>query len=189
MNQNDLFCNAAEQQGVCGGGVAPAHHHNGLAPVKHPVTGGAVGHAPAHQRLLVVHTQLSWVGSGGKNDCLAQKGPLAGLQHLGAGGEIQPLHLGVLGPRAEPPRLGLHLLRQGEAVYTVLKAGVVVDLLGQRHLSPGGQLLQDQRVQARPRGVEGGGIAAGPSADDDHIVNVAVCHGNCLLLTPRVFPE
>ena len=60
--------------------------------------------------------------------------------------EIHALHLGICAFGAETLRLPLHLLRQGEAVDSILKTGIVVDLLRQGHLPAGRELLQHQML-------------------------------------------
>ncbi len=55
------FCHAAEKEGICRGGIPAAHHDYRFALVKHPVAGGAVGHAPAHQLRLSGNAQRSGV--------------------------------------------------------------------------------------------------------------------------------
>ena len=184
MDQNHLFRDAAQQQGVLRRGVAAAHHHNGLALVAHAVAGGAVGHAPPGEGRLIFQPQLPGVGPGGQRHGAGVKIALAGVQHLGAGGQVRPLHLGVLGPCAEPLGLLLHLFPQGEAVDALFVAGVVVDDVGQGHLPARRKLFQHQRVQPGPGGIEGGGVAAGASAHHDHIVNMGVAHVRCLLTAP-----
>ena len=177
VNQNHGLGDAAQDQGVGGGGVAAPHHDHRLAFVPHAVAGGAVGYAPAGEGGLIGKAQRSGIGPRGQHHSFGEKCPLAGLQNLGGRGEVHALHLGVLCLCAEALRLPLHLLAQGEAVDPLLKAGVVVDLLGQGHLPAGGELLQHQGVQPGPGGVEGRSIAAGPSAHHDHLKNMGIAHG------------
>ena len=74
--------------------------------------------------------------------------------------------------RAEPLGTGLHFHGQGETVDALGESGVVIDFVRHCHLPAGGQLFQNQGLQPGSRGIEGGGVSAGASADDDHIVNV-----------------
>ena len=71
---------------------------------------------------------------------------------------------------AEAFRLPLHLLRQLVAANAVRKARVIVDLLGQRHLSARGEPFDHQRLKSRPGRIQRRGIAAGAAADDDRII-------------------
>ena len=186
VNQNHLFGNAAEEHGVCGGGVAASHDYHRLALVAHPVAGSAVGHTPAGEGSLVREAQRSGIGAGGQHHGSAVEGALTGLQNLGRGGEIHALHLGIRAFGAETLRLPLHLLRQGEAVDSILKTGIVVDLLRQGHLPAGRELLQHQSVQPRPGCVEGRSVAAGAAAHYDQIVNMDPAHGFRLLTLPEL---
>ena len=184
VHQDHLFGDSAQQQRVSGGGISPAHHDDGPALVAHPVTGGAVGHATAHQGLLAGKAQLPGAGPRGKDHGPGGKRPLAGLQHLGLRGEVHALHLCVFCPRAEPLGLPLHLLRQSEAVDPVLIAGIVVDRLRQGHLAAGRQLLQHQGIQSGPGRVESRRVAGRPAAHHDHIEDMCAAHWSCILILP-----
>ena len=179
MDQDHFFRDAAEQQGIRRGAVAPAHHYNGLALIEHAVTGGAVGNTPVHQRLLPGKAQFSGACSGGDDHRFSVEGAFAGFHHLGGTLQIQLRDLGIFRFRAEPLRLGLHFFRQGEAVDALLEAGVIVDLMGHGHLSAGGQLFQHNDPHAGPGGIQGGGVTAGATPDDDHIVYRKVIHSHC----------
>ena len=172
VDQNDLFRDPGEEHSVCRRGVSPAHHRHGLALVGHPVAGGAVVDAPAHQLLLARKAQAPGPGAGGDHHGPGLEGALTGLHRLHRSGQICLVDLCQLRPGAEPLRALLHLLAQGEAVDPLFKAGIVVDLHGQGHLPAGGELLQHHHVQVRPGCVEGRGVTAGAAADDDHIVDV-----------------
>ena len=85
---------------------------------------------------------------------------------------IFPERLRQLRHRAEALGALLHLLTQCKAVDAAFKAGIVVDLLRQRHLSAGGELFQHQRGKSGTGGVQGGGVSGGAAADDDHIIDL-----------------
>ena len=78
----------------------------------------------------------------------------------------------------------LHFFAQRKAVDAVLKAGIVVDLLRQRHLPACGELFQHQRGKFGTGGVQGGGVSGGTAADDDHIIDLLHSHA----LTAPAFP-
>ena len=59
VDEDHFFRHAAEKEGICRGGIAAAHHDHRFALVKHPVAGGAVGHAPAQQLRLSGNAQRS----------------------------------------------------------------------------------------------------------------------------------
>ena len=65
--------------------------------------------------------------------------------------------------------LRFHFLGQRNAVYAIFKAGIIVNLVAQRHLSSGRQLLQYHHGESCPGGVQSGGEPGGPSAENDHI--------------------
>ena len=86
--------------------------------------------------------------------------------------QMNCMHLGQLGFRAEALGARLHLLAQFKPVDPLVKPGIVVDLGGLRHLAAGGQFFQHERIQSGTGGIQRGGIAARAASDDDHIVNV-----------------
>ena len=176
MDEDHFFCHAAEKEGICRGGIAAAHHDHRFALVKHPVAGGAVGHAPAQQLRLSGYAQRSGVCAGGQHHGFPAEDPLTGFQELGNRRQIHAEDFCVFAAYPEALRLLLHLLRQREAIDPVLKAGIVVDLLGQCHLPTGGQFFQHDGVQPRPCRVQGGGVAAWAAAHHEHIINMIVVH-------------
>ena len=62
VDQDHLLGDAAQDQGVGGGGVAAPHHDHRFAFVPHAVAGGAVGHAPAGEGGLIGKAQRSGIG-------------------------------------------------------------------------------------------------------------------------------
>ena len=176
VDEDHFFRHAAEKEGICRGGIAAAHHDHRFALVKHPVAGGAVGHAPAQQLRLSGNAQRSGVCAGGQHHGFPPEDSLAGLHELGNRRQIHAEDFCVFAACPEALRLLLHLLRQREAIDPVLKAGIVVDLLGQGHLPTGGQFFQHDGVQPRPCRVQGGGVAARAAAHHEHIINMIVVH-------------
>ena len=55
--------------------------------------------------------------------------------------------------------LGLHLLHQPRALDDVAEAGIIFDVGGGGQLAAGLDALDDDRVQAGARGIDGGGVA------------------------------
>ena len=78
----------------------------------------------------------------------------------------------------------LHLFAQRKAVDAAFKAGIVVDLLRQRHLPAGGELFQYHYRKPASGGVQSGGVSGGAAADDDHVINLLHSHA----LTAPAFP-
>ena len=184
VDEIDLFCNTGQGQGVRRGGIAAAHHRHGLAPIGCAVAGGAVVNALAHQRILAGNAQGTRRCAGGDDHRAALKDALAGLQGLGFSRQVGFVHLCQLRHRAEAFRALLHFFAQRKAVDAAFKAGVVVDLLRQRHLPAGGELFQHQYRKPASGGVQGGGVSGGTAADDDHIIDLL--HNR--VLTAPAFP-
>ena len=86
------------------------------------------------------------------------------------------MYLSQFGFGAEAFRARLHFFAQFKAVNALVKAGVVINLRGLRHLPTGRQLFQHERIQPGTGGVQRGGIAARAAADDDHIIDVIHIH-------------
>ena len=132
--------------------------------------------ALANERFLAGNAQGTRRRAGGDDHRAALKNTLAGVQRLDLPGKAGLVHLRQLRHRAEAFRALLHLFTQRKAVDAVLKAGVVVDLLRQRHLSAGRELFQHQYRKPASGGVQGGGVAAWAAAHHEHIINMIVVH-------------
>ena len=180
MDQNHLFANPGQIQGICRCGVAAANHHHGFVPVEHAVAVGAVAQSSADELLFLRHSQGSGVGTGGDDHRPAFIIPFLGVDCLDTALQLQPRHLGVPGLHSEPGGTLLHLLTQGKAVHALREAGVVVNLGGEGHLSSRCHFFQHQNRQACPSSIQSGCIPAGAAADNQHIIN----HG---IITP--FPH
>ena len=122
--------------------------------------------------------------AGGDDHRAALKDALAGVQRLDPPGKACLVDLRQLRDRAKALCALLHLFAQCKAVDAVLKAGIVVDLLRQRHLPAGGELFQYHYRKPASGGVQGGGASGGAAADDDHIINLL--HNR--VLTVPAFP-
>jgi hypothetical protein len=184
VDEVDLFCNTGQGQGVRCGGVAAAYHRHGLAPIGRAVAGGAVVNALSNKRFLAGNAQGTGRRAGGDDHRAPLKDALAGLQRLDLPGKAGLVHLRQLRHRAEALGTLLHFFAQCKAVDAALEAGVVVDLLRQRHLPAGGELFQHQRGKPGTGGVQGSGISGGAAADDDHVIDLLHSHA----LTAPAFP-
>ena len=153
VDEDHFFRQTAQHHGIRRRGIAAADDSHGLAPVEHSVAGGAVMHAPARQLLLLIDPQQPGVGAGGQDHRAAVENTFAGLDHLGILRKLQSEYLRQLRLRTEALRAGVHLFPKGEAVDALFKAGIIVDLMGQRHLAAGRKLLQNQRIQTCSGGV------------------------------------
>ena len=184
VDEVDLLGNTGQGQGIRRGGIAAAHHRHGLAPIGRAVAGGAVVNAFADERILAGNAQWAGRCAGGDDHRAALKDALAGVQRLDPPEKANLVHLCQLRHRAEALGALLHFFAQRKAVDAAFKAGVVLDLLRQRHLPAGGELFQHQRGKPGTGGVQGSSVSGGAAADDDHVIKSL--HG--CLLTEKVFP-
>ena len=72
--------------------------------------------------------------------------------------------------------LGLHLLHQPRPLNHVGKAGIILDIGGDRQLPAGLQALNKNWLQAGPRGIDCRRIAGRPRADDECLGVMAFGH-------------
>ena len=172
VNEVDLLDYAGQGQGIRRGGIAAAHHRHGLAAIESAVAGGAVVNTLSRERFLAGNAQGAGRRADGDDHRAALKDALAGVQRLDFPGKAGLIHLRQLRHRAEALGALLHFFAQRKAVDAAFKAGIVVDLLRQRHLPAGGELFQHQRGKSGTGGVQGGGVSGGAAADDDHIIDL-----------------
>ena len=174
MNDDDLLSDAAQEQRIRCCGVASTHDNNRLSLVEHSVACRAVGHTPSDQFLFVRNTEFPGICTRRQYNGLAIESSLAGFDCFRAGIQIDAAHFGILRLGAKAFSLPLHLIRQFPAADAVHKSRIVVDLVGQRHLSACGELFDHQRIEPCSCCVQRCRVSAGSSSDDDHVVNVIV---------------
>ena len=141
--------------------------------------------ALADECLLAGNAQGAGCRAGGDDHRAALKNALAGVQRLDFAGKAGLVDLRQLRHRTEALGALLHFFAQRKAIDAALEAGIVVDLLRQRHLPAGGEFLQHQRGKSGTGGVQGGGVSGGAAADNDHVINLLHSHA----LTAPAFPE
>ena len=176
VDEIGLFGNTGQGKYVCHGGITAAHHRHGLAPIGRAVAGGAIVNTLSCERFFAGNAQGTGRRAGGDDHRAALKDALAGVQRLDSPGKAGLVDLRQLRHRAEALGALLHFFAQRKAVDAVLKAGIVVDLLRQRHLPAGGELFQHQRGKSGTGGVQGCGVSGGAAAHHEHIINMIVVH-------------
>ena len=176
VNKDHFLRHRQKVQGFRRRGIPAAYHGNGFPLIKGAVAGCAVADSPANQGLLHRQVQLPWLRSGGINHRSSIKGALTGFRRLWLCAQVQGQYLRKYRLGTKPLRLALHPGSQREAVDSLRKARVVVDLLRQRHLSSGRQLFQNQDGQPRPGGVQRRGESCRAAADDQHIIDFHFPH-------------
>ena len=124
------------------------------------------------QLLLPGYPQETGIGTGGQHHSLGSILPLIGDHCLRLCLQIQSTDFGINGFRTKPLCLLLHIHPQQKTLNAIGKAGVVVDLVGQCHLTANRHSLHHRNTQTGSGGVKGSGISARAAADDHHVENI-----------------
>ena len=165
-------------------GVAAADHDHLALLEERGVADSAVGDSAALQGLLGLEAELACVRAGGDDDRLGAVLRVADPDAEGALGEVDPRH--VVGDElgAEALRLLAEVLHHLGPEDPVRVPGVVLHVARDHQLAAPGEAFDDERVEVRPRRIEGSGVAGGPPADDDHFAHVVRAH--CILSVDRI---
>ena len=142
VDQNHLFRNSGELQGIGSRRVTAANNGHRLSPVGHSITRCAVVDAPANQISFSCGAKRSGSRAGRNHNGPGKIPSLAGLKFFHPTAERCAEDLCNLCLRAKFFRSSPHPLAQSKAINALFKAGVIVNLLAQCHLSPCGQLFQ-----------------------------------------------
>ena len=151
--------------------IAAADHRHGLAPIQRAVAGAAVGNAAAFEFFFAGKPQRTGFRPGSGDDrfggvfafvCFDLPGAVIG--HNGKDFFGDDL-------RAPSFRLFGEEVTEGKTVDAVGKSGVIVNPVGQRHLSAGQTGVGHENGQTGSCAVDGGGESAGTGADDENIVD------------------
>jgi hypothetical protein len=165
-------------------GVAAADDDHLTLLEERGVADGAVRDSAPLQGLLGLEAELACVRAGGDDDRFGAVLGVADPDTEGALGEIDLRH--VVGDElgAEALRLLAEVLHHLGPEDPVRVAGVVLHVARDHQLAAPGEAFDDERVEVRPRRIEGSGVAGGASADDDHFAHVARAH--CVLSFDRI---
>jgi hypothetical protein len=90
--------------------------------------------------------------------------------------ELDPVDVVADEAGAEPLRLGPELVHHLRPHDPVGVARVVLDVGRVLQLAAPLEALEDERLEVGARGIEGGGIASRPPADDDHVLSLLLSH-------------
>ena len=172
VNEIHLFRKSGEVKRVRDRRIAATDHHNGLVLIKSAVAMRAVMHAASEKRRFALKTQLTRVSARGENDRARPNFTAVCYQLLDLARKLCRKQLAVFCDCAKSLCTRLHFHTERKPVNALVKAGVVVNVVGQRHLSARTHALQHQRVKPRARGVQRRRITRSASADNNCIVNV-----------------
>lgn len=106
------------------------------------------------------------------------------MKLLGAGIEVNGEHGIVDNLRAETRRLLGHDLRELIATRRLVEAGVVLQMLGKRHLATGGESLDNRTRKTRTCTVHCGGQTRRTRPDDQGIIRCRRI--DCHIMTSRL---
>ena len=167
MDHGDLRGMIGEVDRFLHRGIAAADHAHLEATEEEAVTGGTSGYPIAAELLLAGQAQPARLGAGADDDRLAEIDVAAvALAAERPGAEVDLGDNVEQHPGTDILGLLLHLLHEPRALDHIAEAGIVFHVGGDHQLPARLQALYHDRVQRRPRGVDGGGIAGRTGADD-----------------------
>ena len=153
MHHRHLGRQAGKVQGVCRRRIAASHNHNLLALVEATVAVGAVMESAANEPLLPRNAQGAGICPRGDDNGTGKQGAVGSRDPLDILGQSNLRHLGIDGLCAEPLGARLHFHAQRKALDSLVKAGVIINDIRQRHLTADGHFFNNRYVQSRPCGV------------------------------------
>src|SRR4051794_31282907 len=173
----DLAGELGQEDRLLHGRVAAAHDDRLLLAEERGIARGAVAHTAARQLLLALDLELLVLGAHGEDHRARLVDVVADPDAVHAAGLAGELDLGrLVGDVARAEALGLvaHRLHELGAHDPVAEAGVVLDFGRLLEQAAPEEALDDERAQVRARGVQGGRVAGGARADDDHVLHIAI---------------
>ncbi len=179
VHHRDLGGEIGEEQRLLDRGIAAADHDHFLVAVEKAVAGGAGGDAVTLELLLGGKLQPARLRAGGDDHAVGEIA-VAGIAFQPER-PMRQIHLAhVIGDDPGPHVLGLllHLLHQPWALDDLGEARVVLDVGGDGELPAGLDALDQHRFQHGAGGIDRGGVAGRPGADDDDLGVGDLAHGS-----------
>ena len=171
----DLLCVARQKDALLQRRVSAADHGDLFLFEKGPVADGALRNAAPLKLALTRDAELLGLAARGQNDVVRRVLSVFGLHDVLRAAPADPGDADGFQVDAELDGLVGHALgefRPGD----VIEPRVVLDRLGVEQLAARGAALEHHGFDPRSSGVQGGGQAGRPSADDDHVVLAVFLH-------------
>src|SRR5215208_4254932 len=172
VDQEDLVCELGEDAGLLHRCVPPADHGDLLAPVEERIARGAAADALTHQLLLALEPKPLGLGARGDHHgpCEGRLILIFGPQLERALREIDPLD--VLGTHLGPETrgLGLEIIHHLGPHDPIPVPWIILYVGGQHELPAALETLEDEHLQARPRGVQGRRVPGRTRADYHDVI-------------------
>src|SRR5690606_20439645 len=169
VDDGDLAGELGQEDGFLHGRVAAAHHDDLTIAEEEAIARGARGHAAADQFLLAGHAQPFGRRAGGDNQ---RVGLVRVRQRLHRERPLTEID-GVGPPRDEPGAETsgqfLHLSHEIRTHDAFREYRDEFHHGGQRQLAAGFIAFQDERIEIGPGGIQCGGIARRPGAENDNL--------------------
>ena len=176
MNQRDFRGDIGEIERFFHRRIAAANHDDILVAIEEAIAGSAGGNALSHELLLRRQPQISGAGTGGDDQRVAGIGAVVPLERERLLAQLDLIdvieqHFGL-----ETLRMLAHALHQFGALDAFLVARPVVDVGGRGQLPASLHARDQQRLEIRPRGVDGGRVTGRPGAQDNQTFVARVAH-------------
>ena len=170
MYEIDLFRDFREIERVLDGGISASDHCDLAVAVESAVAVSAVMHTAAEKLILSRKTEPSRICARSDDHRSGEQLAGVGLYFLDITCAVKRDDLAVLGQSSR--RLGtlLHSHRKLESADTLVKAGVILDNIGDCRLTSCREALNHESGEPRPRGVQCGGVACRASSYYDSVV-------------------
>jgi hypothetical protein len=185
VDQRDLGGEACEEESLFHGGVAAADDGDLFAGEEEAVAGGAGADAVADEGLFGWQVEPAGACSGGDDECTGVDGLLADGQLKGMFGQIDRVEVGHAELGAKANGLLLHVLDEVGALDAFGPAGEVFYQGGDGELAAGLMAFEDEGLEVRACGVDGGGESGAAGAEDDGVASRIFRHKGYLSVNAR----
>src|SRR5229473_1523559 len=176
VNQMDLAGVTRQKVGLFHGGITAANHGDGLAAEEIAVAGRTGGNAVSDQFSFASQPQQSRGGPRGDDQSPRFVGILSGNDLERALTDVDFRYRAGFELGSESLRLLAHVFDELRPHNAVGEAGIVLNVRGEGKLAAGLVPVQDERLQVRAPGVDGGSETGAAAADDEDVVHSIFLH-------------
>jgi hypothetical protein len=176
VHQGDVRGDVRQVQRLLDGRVAAADHGDRLAAVEETVAGRAGRYAAALELLFGGQAEITRRRAGGDDQGIAGIAAAVALQRERPAREVDFVDVVEHDLGVEALRVAAHALHQFRAQYAGVVAGPVVHVRGGHQLAALLDAGDQHRAEVGACGVDGGAVAGGAGAEDEHAAVLGVAH-------------